>query len=850
VKKPRPRPFARTAQGGRLAALAAPAWRTFDQWRASGEQAVTISRLLLATVVLLGASAHANAGGNSAQAFFREGMPWLQAYLALTLAIQAHIMLRPRPSVTRRLLAIGIDTAIISFGMNCGGDAAAYLFPLYFWMILGNGLRFGGRFMGAAVVSAAAGFAATVATTPFWRANMAFSSGLFLALLIIPLYGGLLLRRLAEAHAEAKRANHAKTLLLACVSHELRTPLTAIIGLGALLQETELDEEQREMVQTLSGAGSLLLRHIEGLLTVSRDEMERGKATPERVDLLALLISLRALLAVEAEKKGLRLGLFLEADTPRHIVAEPDLLRDVLQNLVGNAVKFTPRGAVSIHAGVIRRDAETLDLRIEVRDTGIGLEKTAQKRIFESFVQAGPEIARRYGGSGLGLAIARRRLETRGGRIGVESEIGEGACFWFELTVGTDRREARAPVMPIIEDHATPRERSWNQPRERNWNQACDGEWNQLRDGKGNRPFDGAQQGEPVCLGASGSFDALALARRFAYATLARDDDPDARARGGELAARMKVLAAGQAGKLAENRPRRKKQHEPRKILLAEDNGVNRMVLDKILTRAGHRTTLVADGEAALEAMLEGAFDLILLDVNMPGISGVEAAQLYVLALPPQARAPIVALTADADQERRAQCKQAGMVGVLTKPVTPEALLDAVAAACRAQGAAPRGKQAARKTAASKTGASKTGESQGEILDPAALAALTALGGEAFLRDLSLQFLAEGKLIVERLASAVEAGDFAAFQHEAHALDSSAGNIGAAGVARLCRGWRGAGPERLALHGADFLDALRREWSRVGGALNERLAFTEKPAVEPATRRQSENTLRKSRPAA
>jgi two-component system sensor histidine kinase RpfC len=717
--------------------------------------------------------------------------------------------------------------------MNCGGDASAYLFPLYFWMILGNGLRFGGRFMGAAVVSAAAGFAATVASTPFWSDHMAFSCGLFLALLIIPLYGGLLLRRLAEAHAEAKRANHAKTLLLACVSHELRTPLTAIVGLSALLRETRLDEEQREMVQTLSSAGSLLLRHVEGLLTLSRDEINPDKAAPERVDLLEMLISLRALLAVEAEKKGLALGLCVEADTPRHIVVEPDLLRDVLQNLVGNAVKFTPRGAVAIHAGVIARDAESADLRVEVHDTGIGLEKAAQKRIFESFVQADPDIGRRFGGSGLGLAIARRRLETRGGRIGVESEIGEGACFWFELTVGIDRRAAAtedfdaprdAPLTPR-DAQCTPRDAQCT-PRDAQCTP---------REPFEKLPFDGPQQAEPVCLTATGSFNALALARRFAYVALARDDDSETRARGRALAARMKVLAAGQAGAPAEGERRPDHRREPRKILLAEDNGVNRMVLDKILGRAGHVTTLVDDGEAALEAMLEGDFDLILLDLNMPGINGVEAAGLYRMALPPEARAPILALTADADQVRRAQCEQAGMIGVLTKPVTPDALLNAVAAACRTPTAVPP-RPAAR-------------EPEGLIpaLDPAALAALAALGGDAFLCDVSRQFLRESEQIVERLTRAVESCDFNAFRHEAHALNSSAGNIGAVGLARLCREWRDAGPDRLALHGAEFLDALRCEWSRVWFALHKELGrnagrrLADKPMPDFAPGRRDNN---------
>jgi two-component system sensor histidine kinase RpfC len=349
------------------------------------------------------------------------------------------------------------------------------------------------------------------------------------------------------------------------------------------------------------------------------------------------------------------------------------------------------------------------------------------------------------------------------------------------------------------------------------------------------QPFDGPQQAEPVCLTATGSFDALALARRFAYVALARDDDPETQARGRELAARMKVLAAGQAGAPAEGERRTDHRREPRKILLAEDNGVNRMVLDKILGRAGHVTTLVDDGEAALEAMLEGDFDLILLDLNMPGINGVEAAGLYRMALPPEARAPILALTADADLERRAQCEQAGMVGVLTKPVTPEALLEAIAAACRTQ------------TEARPRPAASEPEGLTAALDPAALAALAALGGDAFLCDVSRQFLCESEQIVERLTRAVEVCDFKSFRHEAHALNSSAGNIGAAALARLCRAWRDAGPDRLSLHGAEFLDALRCEWSRVWFALhkelerNEGRRLADKPMPNSAPGRRDDN---------
>jgi two-component system sensor histidine kinase RpfC len=749
-----------------------------------------INRLLLASMVLAATWFQILSGDRTARDFFTSGLPWLGAYLAAALCLQIHLWRRPAACRMRRALSAFIDAAIISYGLWRGGATEGYLFPFYFWLILGHGVRFGPKAMGAAVAFSALGFGAVCFFSPFWRQNSALAIGLTLSLVIIPVYGALLLRRAALARAEVERANHAKTLLLASVSHELRTPLTAIVGLGALLQKTPLDDEQREMVQTLEGAGGLLMRHIEALLIVSRDEMERRRKPPERLDLYALLISLRALLAVEAEKKGVRVGVCIDAETPRHIRTEPGLLLDILQNLGGNAVKFTAAGAVSIHVACGLRDGDRMVLRVRVRDTGIGVDKAAQARIFESFVQANPDISRHYGGSGLGLAIARRRLEACGGRIGVESDIGQGALFWFELTVGADGAEA------FSSDARTP-------------------------DGPGAPPrladFDGEtpQIAEPTGLIAQEPFDALALARRFALAVLARVDDRSQLARARQAAAQMKDLAA--AGAVGTPKP----PIVPCKILLAEDNGVNRMVLDKILTRAGHRTTLAVDGEAALKAMLSESFDLILMDVNMPGIGGVEAARLYQFAQPSAARAPILALTADASAECRETCARAGMVACLTKPVDPDALLAAVAEAVR-RSEPPRPAETVKKP-----------QPADGVLDSSAIQTLAALGGESFLRALILEFVNEGGSIVERMIAAVEAGDQAAFQHEAHALSSSAGNLGAFALARLCRSWKDLGPDEIARHGDDYLEDLRREWSLAALALGKILA---RRAVAPTRR--------------
>ncbi len=770
-----------------MRAIAGRARRALVLALETGEQGPMLNRFVIAALILFAGTAQAP-GGVEARRFVDEGLPGLLTYAALFCLIQLHILVWPKRTFLRRVLSIFADSAMVSYGLYVGSSVSAFLFPLYLWMILGNGLRFGAVYMAIAVACNATGFAAAVWATPFWRHNASLSGVMFLALITMPAYGALLLRRVAEARAEAERANRAKTLLLANVSHELRTPLTAILGLAELLKKTGLDDEQRQMVQTIGGAGGVLLRHIEGLLTVSRDEIGAEAPPPERVDLYALLVSLRAMLAVEADRKGVRLGLSIDAAAPRFIRAEPGLLLDTIQNLGGNAVKFTSRGAVAIHVAAGEAADGGLLLRVEARDTGVGIDKQAQGRIFEVFTQGGPDIAARFGGSGLGLAIARRRIEARGGRIGVESRPGEGALFWFELAVAREPDEARArapraaaPPLPL---DAAP---AW----------------------------EGPQAAGPASVIAPKSFDSLALARRFALAAVAHGDEAGDVDAAQSVAAQLAELAGGRAEAArdeacAVDAPR----GAGRKILLAEDNGVNRMIFGAILSGGGYRVTAVGDGEAALEAMVSEDFDLLLLDLNMPKIDGVEAARLYRLARAGHFRAPILALTADASARRRAECEAAGMAACLVKPIAAEALLAALDAALRTgktQAPAPPRRRAAEKSAPAD-------------LDPKAIDALAALGGEDFLRQVVEAFLGEGGRIAERMIVAVEQGDLHAFGREAHALESSAGNVGAAALARLCRTWRALEPEAFALYGDDYLDDLRDAWRRAAAALEGALA--------------------------
>ncbi len=522
----------------------------------------------------------------------------------------------------------------------------------------------------------------------------------------------------------------------------MRTPLTAIIGLTGLLQHSRLDTEQRDMTRTLQESAQTLLRQIEHLLSGAREEIgQEDGGDEEIVDFVALLVSLRAMLAVEAEAKGVRLGLMIEADTPSHILCDRRRVQEIFQNVVGNAVKFTREGAVAVRVGATRRE-DGVWVNVEVRDTGPGIAAEAQQRIFEPFRQGDASIGAKFGGAGLGLSIVKRRLDAMGGDIAVESPAA-GALFRLGWPV--------TPVDPAEE-------------------------------------FAEASDAEPVCLDVTDDFDSLAVAARHDLAVLVF---PFAEARARTMARRLAAL--------------RRAPGQPMKILLAEDNAVNGRVLEKILTEAGHEVQVVADGETALLAMLRETFEVVVLDVNMPRLGGIETARIYAAARP-RGRAPVLALTADDSAESRKMCRAAGMVDCLRKPIAPEVLRAAIEAVAAAKPGAPR------ETA------------RCEKLDPATLSALDRLGGADFVRELLIQFAADAAHLVEDIHASFSRGDVASLGRQAHALESMAGNMGAAALARLCRGWRAMTEKRLALSSARESERLRRRWRLTQDALGRALA--------------------------
>jgi two-component system sensor histidine kinase RpfC len=768
-----------------------------------------------------------------------------------------HILLFPGPSTVRRLLAMQADLWSLTFVLISGGELIAVWYPAYLWVTFGNGFRYGNRFLLVSALTSVAGFAMVVAASPFWRMNLHLASGLLAALILLPAYVATLIRKLTEAKRQAEEASRAKSRFLANMSHEIRTPLNGIIGMSELLRSMRLAGEQQDMVRTISASGRTLLALINDLLDFSK--IEAGKITSEETefDLHVELATVRRILLPQADAKKLPIELQIDPELPSTARGDVTHLRQILINLVANAVKFTEHGHVLIRARNAGQEHARLMALFEVEDTGIGIPLAAQDRIFESFTQADETTTRRFGGTGLGLAIARQLAELLGGRMGVESEVGRGSRFWFTmplLPVAGSESPAGIAARPVILLASAP-ERidavraavhgvgidriTIADSRDRLEALLSEGApATVLIDAGTRRGLEGIldhlqglgrQAPALILIGAPAEIEGRD-ARRF-LARLALPIQPRL------LANALHAAAAEDAANEPEGRTSMLSDSsatDPKpalRILVAEDNRTNRKVVGKILERAGHSVRLVEDGEQALDAMEAEAFDLVLMDVNMPNMSGLEVAKLYRFAHLGEPRLPIVALTADATAESRERCAEAGMDAHVTKPVDAARLLeviDSLAPSGRRPGAdaAP----AAAPPAAEAIPISAHPQFHPAPLDAAVVEDLAALGeGSSFFTELVHDFFRDIEMLLEDMKAAVESGDVSALRDAAHAMRSCSGNMGAMVLREICGRARDMTPQTIRTEGTRMIAELRQEFARVRRALDGRL--TEEPSA-------------------
>ena len=471
----------------------------------------------------------------------------------------------------------------------------------------------------------------------------------------------------------------ARERVFALLSHEIRTPLNGVIGMAGLLGATPLDAAQSAYLSTLQDCADHLLGLVNNVLDLAKLESGRIELEPSPTDVEHLLQGVCELLSPKAHAAGLEIGWAASADVPV-LNVDDGRLRQILFNLAGNAVKMTKTGGVLVTAETVAADPDRPRVRFTVADTGPGLEPDDNARIFEEFVQG--EAGERAGGAGLGLAIVKRLAEAFGGDVGVESAPAQGARFWFEADfeaagAPAPRGELEGVRVHLVTDSATVREAAAGQLR------ACGGALvaretcdimlvDATSDMAAPQPGDppalalltpeAREQIEPLrAMGYAGylikPLRRISLAERILAVTgpalVAPRHDPslDERAAPGGGAAGLRVL-------------------------LAEDNPINALLARALLTRAGCTVDRAAGGEEAVAAALTHPYDLILMDMRMPGMSGLDAARALRAA---GCATPIVALTANAFDDDRRACQEAGMDGFLTKPLDPAALDGALA---------------------------------------------------------------------------------------------------------------------------------------------------------------------------
>ncbi|MBL1142812.1 MAG: response regulator [Proteobacteria bacterium] len=744
------------------------------------------------------------------------------AALVTALVLFVRILFSDKISVSRRIFAMFIDMSTLTYMICLSNHVGSSLFFLYLWISFGNGFRYGNKYLFASSSLSVIGFAIVITNNEYWIEQKILSYGIIFSIIFLTAYLSSLISKLHRLINEAKAANEAKSQFLANMSHEIRTPLNGVIGMSSLLSKAELPPKEKDFASTINASANTLLTLINDILDISK--IEAGKVSIETLDfdLHALINSTTMMLSPEAQSKNILFNVHISADTPFLLRGDRLHLKQIIINLVSNAIKFTNQGFIEIYVKPVLSNSKNTRIRFEVVDTGIGISEHDKTKLFSKFTQADESTTRNFGGTGLGMAIAKQLVEALDGEIDFNSTPGKGTTFWFEVEFEQQEilSEENQSIIHLYNSHALIVNpiRKENQSIENYlslWPITFDCADNveqaigmNLKSNNTGNPysiifvFQKHLDTDPVNFIKEMRLNSSLRNQSF---ILINDNElsPSLHSQllnsgytsiinsSPDRTTLFRITHAAVAGVNITASDNKKNSEEDEnfpskldslRILVGEDNETNKKVIKNILEFENHIVTLANNGEEALNILEENEFDIIILDMQMPVMGGIEAAKIYRFMCPDKKHVPIIILTANATKEAKNACEEAQLDAYLTKPIEPERLLDSISRLIKDKNSSFNDNSMLNIININDPYALP-------LIDTNALDMLSSMTNEEnFLPNLINNYIDEATNLIEELNSEIKKKMYENVYELAHSIDGSSRHVGAKRLAKICNG--------------------------------------------------------------